>query len=137
MRVRRSRSCSRSKATKRHKKHKNGSRILCALCASLWLENFGPLVNHDSYSDSEVVLRTVKQSRRVVINLNNPDVNPITRTNVDAAAKRTGKSRFRYRVIYWTRAGRDCDTNEVVDVQAIASMRSTHEGMSEWLERCF
>jgi hypothetical protein len=89
-------------------------------------------VKHDSDSESEVVLRAVKQTRRIVIDLYRPDRDAIARANVDTTSKRSRKAGFAQRgIVNGTRA---C-ASEVVDVYVITSMRNTNKRVSEWLER--
>src|SRR5215217_5842380 len=93
-----------------------------------------PSVNHYSDSYAEIVLCAVKQSRGVVVNLNNPDINSIACTNIDTTSKGTCKPGFGFCEILRTWAGKDGDTSPIGDVYAIASIRSAHKRMSEWLE---
>jgi len=92
-------------------------------------------VKHDSHSESEIVLRAVKQPRRVVIDLDGSDRNAIARANVDTASKCGRKSRLAGREIRGTRTRENCCANVRVEIEAIASMRDAHECMSEWLKR--
>lgn len=56
-------------------------------------------VKHDSHADPEIVLRAVKQSRGVVVNLNHTDIDSIACANVETASKRGRPSRFFVRKI--------------------------------------
>ena len=47
-------------------------------------------MNDYSDPDPEIVLRAVKQSRRVVVDLKNPNIDPVARTNIESASKRGG-----------------------------------------------
>jgi hypothetical protein len=92
-------------------------------------------VEHDSDSKSEIVLRAVKQSRRVVVDLDRPDGNAIARANVDPASNRGCESGLAVRKICGTRTRENCGANVRVEIEAIASMCDAHKRMSEWLER--
>ncbi len=50
-----------------HKKNFSKAFLFCDSCGFLWHGYFS--VKHDSDADSEIVLRAVKQPRRVVIDL--------------------------------------------------------------------
>ena len=90
-------------------------------------------VKHYPYTNPEIVLRAIKQSRRVVVELNNSHINSIARTDVDTSTKRSGKSCFGNREV-GTRARRDRDTNIGTEIHAIASVRGAHKRMSERFE---
>ena len=90
-----------------------------------------------SNADAEIVLRAVKQSCWVVVNLDDPNINSIACANVDTAAYRAGQPCFAGREISGTWAWYDGDTKVVAEVYAITRVRSADERMSEWLERFF
>ena len=81
-------------------------------------------MNHDSHANAEIVLRAVEQSRRIVVELNCTNINPVACTNVDTATECTGKSSLGLSEISWTRAWDDCDAKVVAEVYAIASVCS-------------
>lgn len=93
-------------------------------------------VKYDSDSDSEIVLRAVKQPRRVVVDLDRPDRNAIACLNVDTAAERTGKSGLGFSVIV-TRTRDYRSAGDVIEIQAGTTLRDADEGMNEWLKRSF
>lgn len=90
-------------------------------------------VNHYPYTNPEIVLRAIKQSCRIVVDLNHSHINSIVRTDVDTTSKRSGKSCFGSREVS-ARIGKDRDTNIRIEIHAIASVCGAHERMSERLE---
>ena len=104
---------------------------LRAFCA------FSRSVKNYSHANPEIMLSAVEQPRRVVVDLNDADINSIARANVDTTSKRGRKPCFLGREIIRTRAGKDGYTTFGGEVHAIATMRNTSERMSEWLEYGF
>lgn len=94
-------------------------------------------VKYYSDADSEIVLRAIKQSRRVVVDLNDSNINSIARTNIDTTSESCRKPRFLFREIEWTRRSDHRCTNVRRYVDAIATMCDTRERVDEWLELCF
>lgn len=94
-------------------------------------------VKHYSDSNPEIVLCAVKQSGRVVVNLDNADVNSIARANVDTASECGCPSGLFLREISRTWRRRDGDANIVADVHAIASMCGSEEPVNERFEGRF
>ena len=68
-------------------------------------------VKHYSNSDPEIVLRAVEQSRRIVINLNDADIDSIACANIDTTPKCSGPSRLLFREIRGTRTRRNGDAD--------------------------
>lgn len=94
-------------------------------------------VKHDSDSDSQIVLRTVEQSRRVVVDLNDANIDAIAGADIDTAAECTGESRVVFAEIRWTWDRGNRDTDVVADVDTIAKVRRTYERVDKRLERSF
>jgi len=54
-------------------------------------------VKHYPDANSQIPLRAIKQSRRVVVDLNNSNINSIAHTNIKAATECGSKSRVSLR----------------------------------------
>ena len=93
-------------------------------------------VKHYSHSDAEIVLRTIKQSRRVVVELDHSYVDSVICTNVETATERRGKSSFTLGEIC-TRVWKDGDAGNVIEVHAIPTVCRTGKRVGEWFECLF
>lgn len=81
------------------------------------------LVNHETYSDAEVMLSGIEDAGRVVVKLNSANVYSITYPEVQSAAESSGQARVRGCEIL--RAGRrkDGDTDDVTEINFIPGSR--------------
>ena len=90
-------------------------------------------VKDDANTNPEIVLRAVKQSRRVVVELDHPHVDSIIGADVDATTKRSREARFTFRKVR-TRARKDLNTKDVIELHTIATMCSTNKRVCKRLE---
>ena len=90
-------------------------------------------VNHDSNANAEIVLCAIKQSRRVVVELNHSHIESIARTNVDATTKCPTETCFCHSSIR-ARAGNDLNAKDLIEPELIASVCYTHKRVSERLK---
>ena len=95
------------------------------------------LVNHDTYSDAEVVLSGISNTGWVVVELNRAHVQSITHAKVQPTSQGSCQTRLGGVGILQARRRKNCDTEVVAKIDFIPDSRAANQGMCKGLNTGF